>query len=120
MFGTLVARALSLADELGAGLGEVNGLALDGHTLASLVDVGKEEIREAIEAALGVCGVAIGLVVRCLVVRLVVVLLLGVLLIEHRLGGLLGLTVSGTTNGDHSTVHVHLAVADLVEPGPSK
>lgn len=98
----------------------MNGLALNGHTFSSLASVGNEELRETIEAVLGICGLGIGLVVGAL---------LGGLLIECLLGGLLDLTVlgvdssvavAGATNGDHSAVHVHLAVANLVEPRPSE
>lgn len=98
----------------------MNGLALDGHAFSSLVNVGNEEIRETIEAVLGTRGLGIGLVVGAL---------LGGLIVKRLLGGLLGLTglgvessvaVAGTANCDHSTVHVHLTVADLVEPRPSE
>lgn len=137
----LVALATSLADEVGAGLGEVNGFALDSNTLASLVDIGDEEFREAFETALGVLdvrgvflglGVLIGLSVwrflggllnGLLVGRVIdpAVLVLVVILINvliYTLGS--GITVARAANGDHSTVHVHFAVTDFVEPSPGE
>lgn len=98
----------------------MNGLALDSHAFSSLASVGNEEIRETIEAVLGIRGLGVGLVVGAL---------LSGLHVKRMLGGLLGLTVlgvessvavAGTTNFDHGTVHVHLAVANLVEPRPSE
>jgi len=142
----VVALAGSRAHNVLTGLGEVDGFTLDGHTLALLVNIGDEHCGETVKAG----GLALGLHPRhvtLLLVRVGVgmgsvlhrrvrdVSLVGVLLLLHVVHLLaLGLGMSRVSrghsrklfalgvaaDGDERAVHVHLAVANLVEPGPSQ
>lgn len=103
----LVTLALDGALDGGAGLGEVDVLALDGLALGRAVDVGDEDGRQAVEA-LSVGRVSGG------VVGLKVVVVISV--VVH----LATLAAALAANVDLGTVHVHFTVADLVEPAPGK
>lgn len=103
---TLVALAIDTAFDRGTRLGEVDVLALDSLTLARTVDVGDEDRRQTVEA-LRVGVVGHGGVGGLL---LVVVLFVHVTLLITTLA----------TNVDLGAVHVHLAVANFVEPGPGE
>lgn len=103
---TLVALALGTAFDRWTRPGEVDVLALDSLTLARTVDVGDEDRRQAVEALrVGVVGHG---GVRGLLG--IIILFIHVTLLRSAVA----------TNVDLGAVHVHLAVANLVEPRPSK
>lgn len=115
----LVTLAIGLANDVVTRLREINTLALDGHTVTLLLNVGNKELREAVEASLSVLSVAGGLLHRGMSGLLV--LSLGVF--SRLVVGVVGIgliAVGAATNGNHGAVHVHLTVSNLVEPGPSK
>ena len=86
----LVTLALGLSFDGGAWLGEVHVFTFDGPAFAGAVDVGDEDLWEAVE---GVC-------------------------LGH--GGEAFRPRGVAADGDLGAVHVHLAVADLVEPCPGE
>ena len=92
---TLVALTLNTSFDGGTGSGEVDVFAFDSLTFTGAVDVGNEYGRQLVEAhGLAVGGSVVG-----------------------ELAVLFAISTT-STNIDLSTVHVHLAVANLVEPRP--
>lgn len=91
----LVTLILSTSFDGGTGSGEVDVLAFDSLTFTGAVHVGNEDRRQVVKAdGLAVGGSVVG-----------------------ELAVLFAITTT-STNIDLGTVHVHLAVANLVEPGP--